>query len=68
MLGLDLLIVLGVIAAVLLLQPLIFLLYAYVVYKLILKYTRKQAGKAIDGRIDHAANRFESVFDGGSDS
>jgi len=67
MVSLDLLIVLSVIGAILLLQPLIALAYAYVVYRLLAKFTRKQAGKAIDGRIDHAADRLESVL-GGTDS
>lgn len=41
-----------VIAAILVLQPLIFLLWAFLVFRLAANYATKRAENAVDGRIE----------------
>lgn len=64
MVGLDLLIVLGVIALILILQPLILLAWVYLVYRASVNYTARRAEKAVDGRIDRAAEQLNEAVGG----
>lgn len=48
------------IAAILVLQPLIALLWAYVAYRLVVGFTVSRAEEAIDGRIEHINNKIRN--------
>jgi len=64
MVSFELLLLLGVLAGILVFQPLIGLLWVYVVYKLVVRFTRKQAEEAVDGRIDRVAAHVQNIAGG----
>jgi len=50
-------------AVVLLMQPLVFILYAYVAYRAAFRFTSRETGDWIDTRIDRAAYRLRQVIE-----
>jgi len=50
-------------AVVLLLQPLVFVLYAYVAYRAAARFTSRETGDWVDTRIDRAAYRLRQVIE-----
>ena len=54
------------IAGVLIFQPLIALIWAYLVYRLAVRYLFNRAETAVDGRIEKVGKQLERVT-GGSD-
>lgn len=47
------------VAAILVLQPLIALIWAYVVYRAIVGFTVGRISKAVDERVNHAVNQIK---------
>jgi hypothetical protein len=64
MVSFEVLLLIGVLAGILVLQPLIALVWVYVVYRVAVKFTRKQAEKAVDGRIDRVAAHVQNIAGG----
>lgn len=54
MLGIEIIII----GAILILQPLIAMLWAYLVFRLVAGYAAKRAEKAVDGRIDRIEEKL----------
>ena len=52
------------IALILLFQPLIALLWLYIVYRLAVRFFFARAERAVDGRIERAGNVLESLTGG----
>jgi hypothetical protein len=52
------------IALILLFQPLIALLWLYIVYRLAVRFVFRRAERAVDGRIERAGNVLENLTGG----